>query len=238
VTAFAAAAGARDRALAAVREAAVIALAALAYVAVRALTEGDLREAQENGRRILALERSLHLDWEHGLQSFVFQQHRLPTLANWVYIWGFWPVLAGTAVFLYTRHPGEYFLLRNAVFVSAAIGFAVFLAFPVAPPRLVDPRLVDTVLERTTWYRTMQPPRLTNELAAMPSLHVGWSLLVGVALARALRRPIGYALAVLLPCAMALAVVVTANHYVADALVGCAVAATALVVVSRARRLR
>jgi hypothetical protein len=233
VTAFAAAAGARDRALAAAHEVAVIALAALAYVAVRALTESDLREAEANGRRILSLERTLHLDWEQGLQSFVLQYHRLPTLANWVYIWGFWPVLAGTAVFLYTRHTGEYFRLRNAVFVSAAIGFAFFLAFPVAPPRLVDPGLVDTVQDRVSWYRTILPPRLTNEYAAMPSLHVGWTLLVGVALARALRRPAGYALAVLLPTAMALAVVVTANHYVADALVGCAVAATSLVVVSR-----
>jgi hypothetical protein len=67
----------------------------------------------------------------------------------------------------------------------------------------------------------------------MPSLHVGWILLVGTALARTIGRPAGWALAVLLPAVMALAVVVTANHYVADALVGSAVALLALAAVTR-----
>jgi membrane-associated phospholipid phosphatase len=236
VTSIAAAAGARSRALAAARECAVVTLAALAYVAVRALTKGDLHEARANGRRILSLEHTLHLGWERGVQSFVLEHRPLPTLADWVYIWGFWPVLAAAAVYLYARHPRDYLLLRNAVFVSAVIGFTIFAVFPVAPPRLVDPSLVDTVLDRATWYRSMQPPRLTNEYAAMPSLHVGWSLLVGAVLARAIRRPPAYMLAALLPTAMAFAVVATANHYVVDALVGSAVAATALVLVSRLSR--
>ena len=238
MTTFAATAGARSRALAAARECAVITLAALAYVAVRALTKGDLHEARVNGRRILSLEHTLHLGWERSVQSFVLGHRPLPTLANWVYIWGFWPVLAAAAVYLYARHPGDYLLLRNAVFGSAVIGFTIFAVFPVAPPRLVDPRLVDTVLGGATWYRSIQPPRLTNEYAAMPSLHVGWSLLVGAVLARAIRRPPVYLLAALLPTAMALAVVATANHYVVDALVGSAVAATALVLVSSFRWLR
>jgi membrane-associated phospholipid phosphatase len=152
-----------------------------------------------------------------------------------VYIWGFWPVLAGAAAFLYARHPQAYFQLRNAVFLSALIGFVLFASFPVAPPRLVDPKLVDTILDRATWYRSVLPPRLTDEYAAMPSLHVGWSLLVGTALARAIRNPAAYALAVALPVAMALAVVVTANHYVADALVGSAVAVFAFAAVARLR---
>jgi hypothetical protein len=57
---------------------------------------------------------------------------------------------------------------------------------------------------------------------------VGWSLLAGIALARASRRRIAYPFAMLLPIAMALAVVMTANHYVLDAVVGAAVAAVAL----------
>ena len=238
MTSFAADAGARSRALAAARECAVVTLAALAYVAVRALTKGDLHEARVNGRRILSLEHTLHLGWERSIQSFVLGHRPLPTLANWVYIWGFWPVLAAAAVYLYARHPGDYLLLRNAVFGSAVIGFTIFAVFPVAPPRLVDPRLVDTVLGGATWYRSIQPPRLTNEYAAMPSLHVGWSLLVGAVLARAIRRPPVYLLTALLPVAMGLAVVATANHYVVDALVGSAVAATALALVSRFRWLR
>src|SRR4029453_18758403 len=99
---------------------------------------------------------------------------------------------------------------------------------PVAPPRLVDPSLGDTIREHTGWYRTLAPLKVTNQYAAMPSLHVGWSLLAGIALARASRRRIAYPFAMLLPIAMALAVVMTANHYVLDAVVGAAVAAVAL----------
>ena len=66
----------------------------------------------------------------------------------------------------------------------------------------------------------------------MPSLHVGWSLLVGTSLARAI-GPRAYPLAVVVPSAMAFAVLATANHYGLDVLVGCVVALTALVLVSR-----
>ncbi|HET6642949.1 MAG TPA: phosphatase PAP2 family protein [Gaiellaceae bacterium] len=201
----------RPRASAA-REGLLILLAALVYAAVRVFTEGNRAQAEANGRRILRLEQALHINSETALQSPVLAHEWLATLANWFYIWGFWPVLAGTALFLYTRHPAEYVLLRNAVFVSGLAGFLFFALLPVAPPRLVDPALVDTIREHTTWYRTLSPLKVTNQYAAMPSLHVGWSLLVGVAVARATRRWIGYAFAVLMPVAMALAVVVTANH--------------------------
>ncbi|MGH3083440.1 MAG: phosphatase PAP2 family protein, partial [Gaiellaceae bacterium] len=180
---------------------------------------------------------ALHIQWESGLQSQVLAHEWLARLADWVYIWGFWPVLAGAAFFLYARHRDEYVLLRNAIFISGLIGFVFFALLPVAPPRLVDPGVVDTIREHTTWYRTMQPIKLTNQYAAMPSLHVGWSVLVGIALARAIRHPAAYAFAVLMPTAMALAVVVTANHYVADVLVGGAVAGTALLIALRLRSL-
>jgi PAP2 superfamily len=232
VTSLAASPRARGRALAAAREAGVVTLAALAYTGVRALTKGDLDEARENGRRILHLERALHIDWESAVQSFVLAHRSLSELANWIYIWGFWPVLAGSAVFLYGRHRDEYFRLRNAVFISALIGFAFFAFLPVAPPRLVDPHLVDTITNQTGWYRSVLPTRAVDEYAAMPSLHVGWSLLVGVAIARAI-GPRAYPLAAAVPTAMAFAVVATANHYIADVVVGSAVALAALLLVSR-----
>jgi membrane-associated phospholipid phosphatase len=218
---------------AAARELFAITAAALVYAGVRVLTEGDTSAAEANGRRILHLERVLHIHWEPTLQSQVLAHEWLAQLANWFYIWGFWPVLAGSALFLYARHRDTYVLLRNAVFISGLIGFVFFALLPVAPPRLVDPSLVDTIREHTTWYRTMQPVRLTNQYAAMPSLHVGWSVLVGVALARAIRRPAAYAFGVLMPTAMALTVIVTANHYVTDVVAGAAVAAVALALAAR-----
>jgi membrane-associated phospholipid phosphatase len=220
----------------AARESAVILFAALVYAGVRVLTEGNRHEAEANGRRLLDLERALHLDWEAALQSPVLAHRWLTTLVNWDYIWGFWPVLAGSAVLLYARHRDEYALLRNSIFLSGLIGFAFFALLPVAPPRLVDPQLTDTIRRGAGWYRTVQPLDLTNQYAAMPSLHFGWSLLVGHAVWRAGRRAAAYAFAVLMPAAMAFAVVATANHYVVDVLVGGIVAALALALASRLDR--
>lgn len=213
-------------------------LAAFVYAAVRVFTEGNRAEAEANGRRILRVERALHVSWESALQAPALAHPSLATLSDWIYIWGFWPVLAGAAIFLYARHPSEYALLRNAVFISGLIGFLFFALFPVAPPRLADPSLVDTIRQHTGWYRTLAPLKVTNQYAAMPSLHVGWSLLVGIALARASGRRIAYPFSLLLPIAMALAVVMTANHYVLDAVVGAAVAVLAVALASRLPDLR
>jgi hypothetical protein len=223
----------RAEAAAAARELLVIALAAASYVGVRALTEGSVPHAQANARRLVRVEDALGIEWESALQRPVLDHHWLLTLANWVYIWGHWPVIVAAAVFLYLRHREGYTLLRNAMFVSGAIGFAFFALLPTAPPRLADTGLVDTVLEYSTSYRALQPPALTNQYAALPSLHFGWNLLVGIVLAMTLRRPAAYVFAAVVPLAMALSVVATANHYVADVLVGGLLVVASLVAVRR-----
>jgi membrane-associated phospholipid phosphatase len=215
---------------AALRELALIAPAALIYVAVRAVTEGSADRAVANGRSLLRLEQALHLDWEQALQGLLIGQPILLKLANAVYIWGFWPVLAGASVYLYVRHHEHYVTLRNAVFISGLIGFAFFALLPVAPPRLIDPHLLDTIQAYSSHYRPVALSDVTNEYASLPSLHFGWTLLVGITVAAASRRWFAYAFAVFMPTAMALTVIVTANHYVVDVIVGGAVALTALAV--------
>jgi membrane-associated phospholipid phosphatase len=140
--------------------------------------------------------------------------------ANWVYIWGYFPFLIGAAVFIWLRSRDRYVVLRNAVLLSGVVGLVVFALFPTAPPRLAGSGFVDTILEGSRSYRLIQPPELANQYAAMPSLHVGWSLLVGITLASVVRRPVLRALALALPAAMAFAVVATANHYVLDVMAG------------------
>jgi membrane-associated phospholipid phosphatase len=125
-------------------------------------------------------------------------------------------VIVVTAVALYRLRPDRYVLLRNAIFLSGAVGFLFFALFPVAPPRLVDPALVDTVTQHSDAYRALQPPGLTNQYAAFPSLHFGWNLLVGIVLWGTTTRLLVRTFAVAGPLAMSAAVVVTANHFVLD----------------------
>lgn len=207
---------------------ALIGAAALAYFGVRGLTEGSEATAVANARRVLDVEAFFGLDVEASLQRFILGHREIVTAANWVYIWGHWPVIVATLVWLYRKHRDSYTLLRNAMFISGAIGLAIFMAFPVAPPRLMPSGFVDTVTELSNSYRVLQPPSLVNKYAAVPSLHVGWNLLVGVVVFRTVHARWAKALAATGPLLMAAAVVLTANHYVVDAVAGSAVALTGL----------
>ncbi len=211
-----------------VREAAVIAFAMLAYFGVRNLTVGSAEAAFANAGRLADLERRLGIDWEGALQGATVGTDALVTLANWVYIFGHWPVILTVAALLYLYRRPHYLLLRNAMFASGLIGFLFFALFPVAPPRLLELGLVDTVTERSDAYRALQPPGLTNQYAAFPSLHAGWNLLVGVVVVLAVASLGVRLLAVTLPVLMSLAVVLTANHFVIDVVGGFAVVGVGL----------
>jgi membrane-associated phospholipid phosphatase len=153
-----------------------------------------------------------------------------------VYIYGHWPVVIGVLVWLFARHPDRYRDTRDALFISGAIGLVIFMAFPTAPPRLAEMGLIDTVTERSSSYRALQPPGLLNKYAAMPSLHFGWNLLVGLAMFREARRLPARIAALVVPALMAIAVVATANHWVLDVVAGGMVALGGALLVRPVRR--
>jgi hypothetical protein len=211
------------------RQLLIVGFGVFLYFAVRGRTEGAESAALENGRRILDFEETLGLDWEMGLQAVVTSYGWLTTLSNWAYIYLHWPVIVLSLVWLHRNRRYHYLLLRNAMFVSGLIGLVIFIRFPVAPPRMLD-GFIDTVTEFSTSYRIFQPPDLVNKYAAVPSLHVGWNLLVGVLVYQAVANRWVRVLAVLSPIAMSLAVVATANHYVVDGVIGISVACVGLAV--------
>ena len=87
---------------------------ALVYFGVRGLTEGQQATAIAHGRDLLAFEGVVGLDVETTMQSWIIDDQLLVTIANWVYIWGHWPVIAAVLVWLFTTRRPEYELLRNA----------------------------------------------------------------------------------------------------------------------------
>jgi len=208
----------------------LLAAALLLYLGVRLLSQGSRSEALRNARRVGELEETLELRVEHAVQGLVVPHDALVTLVNWIYVWGHWPVLAASALWLGRRRPAAYRLARNAVFVSGAIGLAVFALFPVAPPRFSDPELVDTVVRYTQGYKALQPPSLLNQFAAIPSFHFGWNLLVATILICQVRSLTARVLFAAMPLAMAFSVVATANHFLVDVLAGGAVSLLGLLV--------
>lgn len=202
------------------REAALVVFAYFVYFAVRGLTEGSETKAVDHAHMIVNFEKSLGFFWEPAIQEKIVGHHWIVTAANWMYIWGHWPLIAGVAVWLVARRPQAFSMFRNAFFISGAIGIIIFVTFPVAPPRLADLGLADTVTQHSHAYRVLQPPAFVNQYAAVPSLHFGWDLLIGIALVREARWLPARIFGAIVPVLMAAAIVLTANHYIFDAVAG------------------
>lgn len=212
-----------------IREVFVIALGALLYFWVRGLMETRAAVAFANAEWLIGLEQQLGLFQEPWLQSHVLGHRWSMTLANQTYIFGHWPVIVMTMSWLIWKHRDQFALYRSALLLSGAIGLVFFMVLPMAPPRLVDDYgFVDTVTQSANAYRVLQPPSFTNQFAAMPSLHVGWNLLMGIAIARCSTNSWAKAFGVIMPVVMFLATIVTANHYVLDGLVGSMIALVGL----------
>jgi hypothetical protein len=191
------------------------------YYLVRGQAHERVPEAIRRGVEIISLEKSLGIFWEVELQSWVLSYEWALTLLNGFYLYGHLPVIGALAVWLYFWHRPQYLFMRNAFLLSGAIALVIYVNFPTAPPRLIPDYFgfgfVDTVVEQYKTGRPLTPSFFVNEYAAMPSMHFGWNLLVGLAMWMASRNVLVRAFAVLMPLAMFADIVLTANHYILDA---------------------
>ena len=202
-------------------EAGILIPAYFAYFTVRGLVEAREAQAFHRSIDIIELEQTLGIFWEPDLQHAILQFDWGVNVANWTYVWGHWPVIVFAAAWLFLLHRDAYSVYRNAFLISGAIGLVIFYALPVAPPRFMDAwGFVDTITERSHAYRALQPPAFVNQYAAMPSLHFGWNLLIGIAIFQHSRSILTKAIGVALPVLMFASIVLTANHYIIDGLAG------------------
>jgi membrane-associated phospholipid phosphatase len=201
-------------------------LAYLLYSAARFVTIGDLGVATTNAEWIIDLEDKLGVAVEasvqHGLTGTV-----VLWLLNHLYLAAQLVVLPGALVFLYRRSKPMYERLRNTILATWVLSIPIYAAFPVAPPRLTEASgLLDTITTQTGLaLDSSLTTSFYNELAAVPSLHVGFAVAIGVALAGVLRNPVARFVALLWGPAIGLAVVATGNHYVFDIAAGIVAAA-------------
>jgi PAP2 superfamily len=199
----------------------VFALAYLIYSAARWITVGDLSSAKAHADWILHFERHLGVADEASVQKALTGTWLL-WLLNHLYLAAQLIVVPGALIYAYRRSGRVYTRLRNTILATWLISVPVYALFPVAPPRLADMGLVDTITTQSGWF-SMDSKLTTsfyNELAAVPSLHVGFAFAVGIAIFAASRKPIVKVLALLWGPAIALAVVATGNHFVFDIVAG------------------
>ena len=195
-------------------------LAYFVYSAARWLMVGDLATAQDHAEWIIDLEQDLGVATEASVQQALTGTWIL-WLLNHAYIAAQLIVVPGALIFLYKRSRPVYHRLRNTILATWLISVPVYAAFPVAPPRLAEMGLVDTISEQTGFAMDSNlTTAFYNELAAVPSLHVGFAVAVGIAVAAAVSNPLVRTLALLWGPAIGLAVVATGNHFVFDIAAG------------------
>jgi hypothetical protein len=220
------------------RELALLAVLYLGYTAARLVGGATLASATDHARELLAVERLLHLNIEATANSALSAVPVLAILASYWYSLLHYVVTPVALVWAYRRRPLHYRWARDALIVASGIGLVVFALIPMAPPRMM-PGFVDTLASTAHvgwWGGDASAPRglgaLTNQLAAMPSLHVGWAVWVAWVGRLATRRWVRL-LALAYPVGTTLVVVATANHYLLDAVAGAAVVAVGIRVARR-----
>jgi membrane-associated phospholipid phosphatase len=219
-------------------EAMIVVGSYFAYYVVRGITEGSEATAVRNAEVIIDVQQSIGLYWEPRMQEFVLEYEWLTVASNWIYIWWHWPLIISAAVWLFLYNPRAYGRYRNAFLLSGAVALVFFASLPVAPPRIADPAIVDTIAVHSDVYRTYETPAFVNQYAAFPSLHFAWNVLASIALVLEARLVLVRALGLVSPVVVLLAIVVTGNHFILDAAAGALLAIVALFVAGRHLALR
>jgi membrane-associated phospholipid phosphatase len=194
-----------------------------------------------NGRGALALERSLGISPELALDRWLAHQQTLGLLLSDYYDNAHFVVTLGLVGWLWWRRSDIYVPLRNALVLMNVIAFAVFLLYPVAPPRmLVGDGFADVVAATHAFgsWHTGSLAGDADQYAAMPSLHIAWATWCAVAIWRMTRRRTVRALGVLHVVLTGFIVLATGNHYLLDVLGGFATAVLSFALVALAGRLR
>jgi membrane-associated phospholipid phosphatase len=213
----------------------IFVMADLLYETVRGISESNQAIPFENARTIVTTEKTLHIFFEQNLQEWAMNYRFLIDFANFMYVNSHFVITTSALVWLYLRHNDRFYFVRNMFVVAMGVALAGYLLLPTAPPRFF-PELgfVDTI----AYYVNVKHDSglvtlFFNPYAAVPSMHVAFSLLIAGPAIMIVRRRAFKALWALYPLVVTFVVVVTGNHWVMDALAGAAVAGAAAIVSAR-----
>ncbi|MFP1664439.1 bifunctional glycosyltransferase 87/phosphatase PAP2 family protein [Streptomyces cavourensis] len=194
-----------------------------AYAQVRLAATAGRPLAEEHGRQIHAIEQWLHIDIELWVNHTVVEITWLREFFDYYYSTFHFIVPLAILGVLYARRPADYRWARTSIGFATVLALVGFWLYPLAPPRLM-PGLgfIDTIHGVQDFakpdYGTLTG--VTNQYAAMPSLHFGWSLWCGVVIVILAPKLWMKALGLLHPLFTIAAIVATANHWVLDAVGG------------------
>jgi len=211
----------------AVRQFALFAAAYYTYRVVRGQVDGRAATAFANARELIDIERGMHIFIEPTVQAWASGSQVIIDAASWVYINAQTTVTLSALIWLYLFRNSSFYFVRNMMVVAMGIALVGYVVFPTAPPRfLPEWGFYDSVADFTgISHDSVAVNALFNPYAAVPSMHVAFALMIGWPLAKLVRWPALRVFWAVYPLLVTFVIVVTANHFIADAFLGALTAA-------------
>ncbi|MEV5439472.1 phosphatase PAP2 family protein [Streptomyces sp. NPDC052682] len=201
----------------------LIAVSYWTYSLIRNAVPEQKAEALRNADWIWKTEHQLGIAVEQSVNHAVNSVTWLIVGMNYYYATLHFVVTLGVLVWLYRSHPGRYAATRLVLFATTGVALVGYYLYPLAPPRLMNGgHFIDTVLVHDTWgsMASGDLKNMSNQYAAMPSMHIGWSVWCGLTIFALATVPWVRVLGLLYPVATLVVIVATANHFWLDAVGG------------------
>ena len=201
------------------------------YRLVRGMVDGRSVEAFDNAREVIDIERGLGLFFEPSVNAWATAHSAITDFASWMYVNSHFAITTTALAWIYLRRNERFYFVRNMFMVAMGIALIGYLTLPTAPPRLMtgygfhDSVAAFTGVDADTGSASV----LFNPFAAIPSMHVAFSLMLGVTMAQMTRRRWAQALWYAYSPVVTFVVIATANHWWIDGFLGAAVAAVSAV---------
>ena len=201
------------------------------YRIVRGMTDGKVAEAFENARELIRLEQGMGLFIEPAVHAWATGSSWIIDGASWMYVNSHFTITTITLAFIYLRRNPSFYFIRNMFMVAMGIALVLYATYPTAPPRFMPEwGFQDSVAQFTgLTSEGSSANALYNPFAAVPSMHVAFALMLGVTMARIVRRRWARALWLAYAPVVTFVVVATANHWWLDGFLGAVVALAAAV---------
>ncbi|MET8830970.1 phosphatase PAP2 family protein [Streptomyces sp. NPDC004610] len=203
----------------------LIAVSYWTYSLIRNAVPEQKAQALKNADWIWRAEQQLGIAIEQSVNHAVNSVTWLIVGMNYYYATLHFIVTLGVLVWLYRSHPGRYAATRTVLFATTGIALLGYYLYPLAPPRLMNGvNFIDTVLVHQTWgsMASGDLKNMSNQYAAMPSMHIGWSVWCGLTIFALASVPWVRVLGLLYPVLTLVVIVATANHFWLDAVGGMA----------------
>jgi len=210
------------------------------YSVVRNLNGASPPGAFPHAKQIISIEHHIGLYHEYTLQQWALHFKPLIVFANYFYGSFHFIVTIFAGFYLFLRFRDDYPRFRNTLAVSTGLALIGFKFYPLMPPRLLPAHygFVDTLAKYPTFWSfdSGGMSHLSNQFAAMPSVHICWAVFCAIALGSRLKRRGARVLAWSYPFVTLVVIVITANHYIIDAAGGLVILGLGWIIAHRLTR--